>query len=73
MTTPLQHRQGGVLQLRLNRPASRNALSMALLAELRSALVGAIDAAELFTRAALGAEGIAAFVEKRRPAWAKAT
>jgi len=40
----LPRREGGVLHLTLNRPESRNALSMAMVAELRAALAGAAAA-----------------------------
>lgn len=43
----LSRREGGVLHLSLNRPALRNALSMSLVAELRSALAEAEAAGEV--------------------------
>lgn len=57
MTTLLQSREGGVLHLTLNRPDSRNALSLALVAELRAALLEAEAAGDVRVIVLRGAGG----------------
>jgi isohexenylglutaconyl-CoA hydratase len=52
-----QQRDGGVLRLTLNRPEARNALSMAMVAELRAALAEAEQAGDMRVVVLRGAGG----------------
>ena len=57
MSALLLRRDGGVLHLTLNRPESRNALSMAMVAELREALAAAEQAGDVRVIVLRGAGG----------------